>query len=301
MGATSNTNIRYTDEIIEYNEAFFHTRSWSPPEGVTPIANLLFVHGFSEHITNYEVFANYFCSKGYNLFVFDQRGFGETSKDKDIAVTDDFHVFDDLEFFIERVQKTKDFTGKLFLLGHSMGGGIVINYSIIGKHKKELAGIVVCAPVLIVNPATLNSYSRMLMPFGSLLLPNYQVSTGLDASKLTHDMSLQKEIKEDKLSPFVGTVRQLYHMIRRGYKALDFEYAKNIERTVPVLIQHSNADQINDISGSRAFNKHGFENVKLLEYDGAYHSLYMESDEYRLPIFSDLETFLKDPKTFVHE
>ncbi len=287
-----------TNSVVEYNGASFHTRSWSPPAGITPIGNLLFVYGFSEHLSNYDSLAEYFCPKGYNFFIYDQRGFGNTSLGKSIAVTDDFHTFDDLDFFINRLITQSDFTGKLFLLGHSMGGGIVLNYAVMGTHKKELTGVIACAPEILLHPYTSpNIAARMILPVLSAVVPRIHVYTGLDVTKASHDKVFQKQLAEDKLSPMICTFRQMHHMIRRGVKLLDYEYSKSIEKSLPVLIQHGTGDEINDIKGSRLFIEHGFKNVKLLEYSGAYHVLYKETEEYRKQIFGDLLKFLQNPQS----
>lgn len=37
---------------------------------------------------------------------------------------------------------------KLFMAGHSMGGGIALNYGIKGKHRERLSGIYVTGPLV---------------------------------------------------------------------------------------------------------------------------------------------------------
>ncbi len=295
------TPIKPRDEFIQHNGASFFTRTWSPPEGITPILDVLYMHGFSDHVGNADIWAEDFSSKGVNFFAFDERGFGETAHGKERAVTNDYYVYDDLEFFVEYVQAKKDYTGKLIIIGHSMGGSIALNYGIRGKHRKELAGIVACSPEIKFHPfCGPNRFLSSILPILSKIIPNVQIGSGIDPRLVsTHDKVRAQGIYDDELSCMLTTPKFLYHMLRRGLKLLDYSYAKDLEPTVPVLIQQGTGDIVCSIEASRKFVKHGFKNVLMLEYPDAHHCLYMETEEYAKQGFSDLWDFLNDPQSFL--
>ncbi len=114
---------------------------------------IVWVHGFSEFSKVYVQLFDDLSHSGYEVFFFDQRGAGLTSPGKLKGITDDFHAFDDLDFFLKKnideleARENK----KLFLMGHSMGGGISLNYGITGKYKDHLTGIAVSGPLVLLH------------------------------------------------------------------------------------------------------------------------------------------------------
>lgn len=113
----------------------------------------MFVHGFAEYDAVYVRLFDDLSAAGYEVFFFDQRGSGLTSPGKLKGKTDEFHVFNDLDFFLERnLNEIKDTDNKeIFLLGHSMGGGISLNYGIHGKYKDQIRGIIVSGPLILLH------------------------------------------------------------------------------------------------------------------------------------------------------
>lgn len=59
----------------------FYTRKYTPPDGTSTRAVIVFVHGFAEHIARYIHFHPRLASKGIAVFAYDQRGFGLTAQD----------------------------------------------------------------------------------------------------------------------------------------------------------------------------------------------------------------------------
>lgn len=59
-----------------------------------------------------------FTKKGFEVVAFDQRGAGKTSPGNLFAITNEQLVYKDLDKIIEYM--TKDYDGKIFLMGHSM-------------------------------------------------------------------------------------------------------------------------------------------------------------------------------------
>lgn len=114
---------------------------------------ILWLHGFSEFSKVYLRLFDHLSTAGFEIFYFDQRGAGYTSPGKLKGITDEFHTFDDLDFFLKKnidelaTRENKD----LYLMGHSMGGGISLNYGIRGKYKDHLTGIAVTGPLILLH------------------------------------------------------------------------------------------------------------------------------------------------------
>ena len=52
-----------------------YTKSWTCQ---SPIATVLFIHGFGEHCSRYQHIFQMFSKDGISVFSYDQRGFGKT-------------------------------------------------------------------------------------------------------------------------------------------------------------------------------------------------------------------------------
>jgi acylglycerol lipase len=90
---------------------------------VAPIALLLFIHGFSEHIERYNHVFSHFAEQGIKTFSWDQRGFGRSApKKSDWGVTGGTDkALDDIDHFLKQViQEGQEKNLPVFVWGHSM-------------------------------------------------------------------------------------------------------------------------------------------------------------------------------------
>lgn len=92
-------------------------------------AAITICHGFCEFFPKYHEMAYYLYTAGYSVFFVELRGFGYSSRveldDESKVYVQDFDEYlSDLYEFTDRIVKEKSKTGKLVLLGHSMGGCI---------------------------------------------------------------------------------------------------------------------------------------------------------------------------------
>jgi alpha-beta hydrolase superfamily lysophospholipase len=125
------------------NESYFTTRdnhrlyceTWAPE---SPKAVLIFVHGLNEHIGRYAHVAHFFSDE-YTCHLYDQRGHGRSEGVR--AFAESFGNFSaDLDEFVNKV-KTESGPLKIFIVGHSMGGQVVLNY--LGQYSSaNLSGFI---------------------------------------------------------------------------------------------------------------------------------------------------------------
>ena len=103
------------------------TTSATAPKGI-----LVFLHGFIEHIGRYSHVFPHWSSRGFHVFAFDQRGFGQTashptnkSPDSSYAKTSGEHQLEDAEWAV-KTAKEHFSSGRrgeelpVFVMGHSM-------------------------------------------------------------------------------------------------------------------------------------------------------------------------------------
>jgi len=284
-------------EFAEYNGARFKTVEWPVPEGVEYKGKVVYVHGFAEEANVYTEFFDNLSNAGYEVFFFEQRGAGEGSPGKLRGRTDEFHTFDDLDHFIkQQLDKRTDKSEKFYLGGHSMGGGIVLNYGIRGTYKDDIKGYFACGPLIRLHPKSQpNIILNTLAPFAAKVLPNFQIDSKLNYDYITSSPRWKKYI-EDSSPKLIGTTRQFNDMFERGKHLLDPEYANKFK--FPLLIVHGTEDYINDIAGSEEFynslkDKTG---KKFVRVEKGRHSLFVEVESIYQDVLNQLLEFLAENK-----
>lgn len=284
----------------EFNGAKFAYVLWpsnlkTDDGNVVVKARVLIVHGFGEYTQIYYRLMDKLSQIGIETFMFDQRGSGETSPGKLKGLTDEFHTFNDLDHFIDLNLKECGDGKKLFLFGHSMGGGIILNYGCSGKYKQQIAGIVCTGPLIVLHPKTLpNRLTLLLAPLLASCLPTLRIDSGLNLDGVTSDRQYREFLRQDPMSvPIYGTLRQIYDFMERGKKLYyDKPYVSQFDR--PVLILHGEDDTINDPNGSKKFFNEmcTFEEKQLKLYPKARHSLCLETDRIFQTVFEDMTRWI---------
>ncbi|MGH7482883.1 MAG: alpha/beta fold hydrolase, partial [Longimicrobiales bacterium] len=119
-----------------------HYRVW---EATDPRAGLLLIHGLSDHSGRYTELGEHMASVGLSTYALDLRGHGYSEGRRGHARS--FELFlQDLERFRREVQGLTRPGLDLFLLGHSMGGLVVIRY--LEEYDVPLGGAVLVSPWL---------------------------------------------------------------------------------------------------------------------------------------------------------
>lgn len=284
-------------QFESFNDAKFAHMVWPSATKETK-ARLLLVHGFGEYTGIYIRLMDQLAQQGYESFVFDQRGAGLTSPGKQKGKTNEFHTFNDLDHFVDMNISACEKEGiPLFMWGHSMGGGIVLNYACTGKEKENFNGFVASGPLVVTHPKTTPSKPVLwLSPILASRLPNYTIDTKLKVEGITSDQRYREFLLNDRPMsvPLMGSFRQIYDFLERGkalYNNTDSR-VNNINR--PIFVQHGQDDTINDPKGSEQFMSHVvYKDKQLTLYPKGRHSiLSLETDEIFAKAFNDLVAWL---------
>ena len=177
------------------------------PEGPA-IGTLVVVHGYLEHGGRYQPLADALGQKGLGVVVADLRGHGHSDGPRG-------HVrqFDDYHHDLARVLATEH-QGPVFLLGHSLGGLIALDYGLRGH--TPLAGLIVTNP--FIAPAL--RIPRVKLWLGQLtqrLWPTLAVRAGLKSTDLTSDAEMLAQAQADPLI-FDRTTARWFHEITCAQK-----------------------------------------------------------------------------------
>ena len=254
-------------------------RHWRP-EG-TPKAVLPIVHGHGEHSGRYTNVADWFVPRGYSVYASDLRGHGR-SQGKRGALGSFSEYREDLQAFLDLVQDAEP--APVFLLGHSLGGLIALDYVLRGSDG--LSGVVVSGPVL--SAPGISPFLLWLSKVLAQLWPGLILESGLDTTALSRDPSVVEAYVNDPLVHSKGSARMANEMMR----VVDWTQAHASEMAVPCLILHGGDDRLCPPQGSRAF----IDNVTsadkaYIEYEGYFHEVY--NDLGKEKVFSDLEAWLE--------
>lgn len=276
-------------EYTEFDGAKFAHVTWpSSTTAATTHGRVLIVHGFCEYTQLNHRFMDMLAQRGYESFMFDQRGSGRTSPGKLRGHTDDQHVFSDLEYFVSlNLEQCSERQIPLIMFGHSMGGAITLAYAFKGKRREEIAAYVASAPLLRLHPHSQPSWIvQKMAPLLARMLPGFAIDTKLDLEGVTSDPAYRKFLQQDKplSTPLVGTFRQIYDFLERGRVLLEDpegQVASGFVRDKPILLIHGDGDTINDPKASKQFVENCKAGDKTLRVaKGARHSvLSLERDE----------------------
>ncbi len=116
------------DYHLTYEEVFFNSKDGTQLSGWfihavgKPVGTVIHFHGNAQNMTAHFSFVDWLPNKGFNLFVFDYRGYGQSDGHPEPR-----GVYEDSVAAIQYVMSRTDIdTNKLFVLGQSIGGANAI-------------------------------------------------------------------------------------------------------------------------------------------------------------------------------
>lgn len=224
-----------------------------------PKAVICIVHGFGEHIGRFADLMDYLNNAGYVCVGIDLRGHGKSEGLKGHAASLEL-LLSDIEELLKAARA--DYTEiPMFLLGHSMGGNLVLNYAI-REEANELSGVIASAPWLRLAfepPA----WKVKIGKIASRIIPRFRQDSELNPEHLSKERKAVEAYENDPLVNLKISARLFEIMTKASDYAL--ENAHKIK--VDALLYHGLADKIIAYSGTKEFAEkakmpfHGLENV----------------------------------------
>ncbi|HEY7834044.1 MAG TPA: lysophospholipase [Ktedonobacterales bacterium] len=230
------------ERIRGYGDVELYGQRWRPDAG-EPRATMAVVHGFGEHSGRYENVVNRLVPAGYAVYAFDLRGHGRSPGQR--GHVDRWTEYrEDVGAFVRHAAAGEP--GRpFFLMGHSMGGLIVLEYA--EQHPEGLRGVVASGPLLAtpgISPVKL-ALGRMI----SRVYPRFSLDAGLDVTAISRDPAVVAAYRKDPLVHSRGTARLSTEIAAAQARTL----AGAANWTLPLLIIHGAADRLAPAVGSRAF------------------------------------------------
>ena len=243
-------------------------QAWLPE--AEPRAVVVVAHGASEHSSRYAHVAERLAAGGYGVYALDHRGHGRSEgKRAQLGRLD--HVIADLRRFVDLAAERHP-GAPVFLLGHSMGGGIATTYTI--RHQDTLTGLVLSAPV--ADPDAAGAVTRGVSKVLSALAPDLGVYS-VDAGLVSRDPEVVRRYEEDPLVYHgklpARTVSELTAAVRRFP-------AEVPGLRLPLLVMHGDADGLVPVAGSRMIHERAGSDDKTIRiWEGLYHEILNEPEQ----------------------
>lgn len=256
-------------------------QSWPAPGGAPVKSAVVIAHGVSEHSGRYAHVARRLNGAGYDVFALDHRGHGR-SDGGGANIGRIASAVADIGTLIGIAREVSS-GPRLFLLGHSMGGALALQFAL--ERQRELDGLVLSAPA-----AALEAASRFELVAGralSVVAPGLGVFP-VDPSAVSRDPVVVSDYESDPLN---------YH--RKLPARTVAELARAIESfpdrlpglTLPLLVMVGTADLLVPPDASRMVaERAGSADKRLIEYDGLYHEILNEPEQDK--VMDDLVAWL---------
>jgi acylglycerol lipase len=237
----------------------------SPGDNVRAV--IVMVHGIGEHIQRYDYWTGMFRKEGIAFTGVDLPGHGRSDGRRGNIKS--YKLLGEMiTIMIDSCRKT--FPGiPVYLYGHSLGGGIVLDYIL--RVNPRIKGAIVTSPWLRLSfePPKIKVMLASLM---KNLVPGLVQPTGLNVSHISHDQAVIEKYKTDPLIHDMCSV-SLYN---EAMKAAKYSLEHASELKIPTLLIHGSDDQINSPDGSREFAEKS-DKVTLKIWEGGYHELHNET------------------------
>lgn len=259
-------NTNFFLEAFDGRKMFFN--QWVA--GPDAVASIALVHGLGEHSGRYNHLADFFNNHKINVVAVDLFGHGKTEGKKGHTPKMDDFLWQ-IDFLVDLAQKLAPGL-PVILYGHSMGGGLVLNY--LYKKQAKLAGLIATAPA--IQPGFKVPALKMLVgKIGRKLAPGLIQKNGLDLGNLSHDQLVAEKYVADPL---------VHNLLSAELGMGILEYGNWLETNethsqVPVLIMHGSEDKLTNFAASKAFSEKAEENITFKPWPGMYHEIHNETDK----------------------
>ncbi|MEM2201002.1 MAG: alpha/beta hydrolase [Ignisphaera sp.] len=227
------------------------------------------VHGFAEHSGRYTHVGEAFLEHRYAFCTHDLRGHGKTAAEGDAGYVEKFDDFlTDLENYIKIIAE-KHKPKKIVLLGHSMGGLIVLHY--LARIKSNVDAAVTSGAATIIK---VNLLQLLFLKTINMLNPRIRLNLPIKPELLSHNQNVVKSYIEDPLVVKKPTARLLYELIRASQDV--WKYIDRIEK--PLLLLHGEKDQVVPPKASiDVYNRIKYPEKELKIYKDLYHEILNEN------------------------
>ena len=234
---------------------------------------ILLIHGLGEHSGRYLNLIQDFNDKNISVFTIDIRGHGKSEGKRGHSPFYE-QLMSDIQCFIQYVTN-KAPNQKYFLYGHSMGGNLVINYSL--QKDERINGVIATSPCIkpAIKPPRIKLFMAKLF---QKLIPSLTLNNGLDINGISRNLQVIEDYIDDPLNHDQVSVQLGLDIISSGIYAL--ENSQDIR--VPMLVFHGKKDRLTSYNSSKKLVENSGPNVEFIGFKDAYHEIHNEPEKEKL-------------------
>nr|WP_245347305.1 alpha/beta hydrolase [Cohnella lubricantis] len=236
-----------------------------------PKAAVIALHGLGDHSGGMANMTQRLAEQGYAVYAFDLRGHGRNPGTRAYIRKWEEYT-DDLHLFRQKVELEQP-NSPLYLIGHSLGGAISIDYAL--RRSAGLAGLAAIAPALTYE---MKLPEKVLVAVLSIVKPDFTVNSKPDFTALTKDPEARARLASDELRHYSvtpGLGRGLANAIKRIESSAH-------TLSLPFLLQYGLADPVTPPGKLRLF----FDSIpsgdkRRIEYPDMLHRPYDDLERER--------------------
>lgn len=271
--------------------------------------SLQITHGMAEDRSRYDHFAKFLAHNGIDVYIYDQRGHGESSisinKQGLIGENGISNMIEDMANFNKYIKKDNP-NNKIIALGHSMGSFITQGYIL--KYSNSLDGVIFSgsnrinslesnALFILASIKGIKSLENPDKFFNKLLFGKFQntvTNPKTEFDWLSRDENLVNEYIKN---PYCGALfpTQFYKELARGLSKIKYNELNNINKNLPVFIFAGDKDPVGKmgkgvIKLKNEFEDRNFTNIKFRLYSDGRHEMLNETNKDE--VYKDILDFL---------
>ncbi|NWQ44631.1 lysophospholipase [Bacillus sp. EB106-08-02-XG196] len=247
-----------------------------------PKATVIIVHGHGDHSGGLHNISYNLVQEGYIVYTFDLRGHGKSSGKRGfIKSWDEYRG--DLHKFRKLVSKKQPGL-PLYIIGHSMGGVIALDYAI--DFSSGISGIIAIAPAISYE---VTRFERLGITLMGKLKPDLSINKSKNFQLMKKNSAMTAKFYSDSLRHNTITPGLGRGLIQGVSRVLDQAHLI----TMPFLLQYGLRDKITPPTKLGTFFKQvSSKDKQLFEYPAAKHRPFDGAGK---------EQFLKDMVTWLDQ
>ena len=301
----------FPTKFVNAQGLLLQTRAWLPRDTAKlPRALVFLVHGYGEHLGRYEHVAAALTGLGFAVFGVDHQGHGASEGDRAHVGRFDHFAEDVLAHAAAVLQgaggaaagqggqqhsapfvAAGDARGGVawralprFLVGHSMGGAITLRAAELSAsapaHAAQFAhawrGVVLSAPMLLINPAEATALNRFLAGALASVLPKLGINPHLAGTAVSRDSGVQASYDND---PLVYGGRTRVNFGNEAIGVCDRLLASTPAFALPFLILTGDEDTLCMPEGAdRFYRLAGSADKTMKHYPACRHEIFNEPE-----------------------
>jgi len=249
----------------------------------TPGPTIVIAHGLGEHSARYLRVAELLVARGCAVYAIDHRGHGRSEGRR--AFIDRFdHAVADIDQLVDMARRERP-GSRLFLLGHSLGGALALDYAI--KHQSKLDALLLSGPAVSLNAAS--AFVVQVSKILSSVAPTMGV-LAIDPSAISRD---PKEVEAYAIDPLIFHGKVPARSAGEAVRFVEGLPSRLATLTLPILIMHGKEDTLAGVEGSEMVFRGVRSPDKTLHiYDGLRHEIFNELPADRARVFADMTAWI---------